>query len=72
MKSGKNYTQHSALTNFLDIPDYGISRVIVFSNERKIYEKKGVTYLPIYYCMFLTDNYENSDVILPELEPISN
>ena len=47
----------------LDTPEYGISRVIVFSNERKIYEKKGVTYLPIYYCMFLNDNYENSDVI---------
>ena len=72
VKSGKDYTQHSALTNFLDTPDYGISRAIVFSNERKIYEKKGVTYLPIYYCMFLNDNYENSDVILPELEPLSN
>ena len=68
VKSGKDYTQHSALTNFLATPDYGISRAIVFSNERKVYEKKGVTYLPIYYCMFINDNNSGGDVLLPELE----
>ena len=68
VKSGKDYTQHSALTNFLATPDYGISRAIVFSNERKVYKKKGVTYLPIYYCMFINDNNSGGDVLLPELE----
>lgn len=70
IKSGKDYTEHSALTKFLETPDYGIDRAIVFSNEREIFMKKGVTYLPIYYCMFLQNDHRCESVILPELEPI--
>lgn len=70
IKSGKDYTEHSALTKFLEIPEYGIDRAFVFSNERKIFQKKGVTYLPIYYCMFLNNEQQEGDVILPELEVI--
>ena len=70
IKSGKDYTEHSALTKFLETPDYGINRAIVFSNEREIFMKKGVTYLPIYYCMFLQNDHRCESVILPELEPI--
>lgn len=70
IKSGKDYTEHSALTKFLETPDYGINRAIVFSNEREIFMKKGVTYLPIYYCMFLRNDHRGESVILPELEPI--
>ena len=70
IKSGKDYTEHSALTNFLETPDYGINRAIVFSNEREIFTKKGVTYLPIYYCMFLYNEHRDEPVILPELEII--
>ena len=70
IKSGKDYTEHSALTNFLETPDYGISRAIVFSNEREIITKKGVTYLPIYYCMFLQNGHCGEAVILPELESV--
>ncbi len=69
IKSGKDYTEHSALSNFLATPDYGIDRAVVFSNERQISERKGVTYLPIYYCMFLYSHREGP-VILPELESI--
>ena len=69
IKSGKDYTEHSALTKFLDTPEYGIGRAVVFSNERIIFQKKGVTYLPIYYCMFLHNEASDTDaVILPELE----
>ena len=68
IKSGKDYTAHSALTKFLETPDYGINHAIVFSNERKIFNKKGVTYLPIYYCMFLHNEQRDKQVILPELE----
>lgn len=68
IKSGKDYTEHSALTKFLETPDYGINRAIVFSNERKVFKKKGVTYLPIYYCMFLHREHREESVILPELE----
>lgn len=70
IKSGKDYTAHSALTKFLDTPDYGIDRAIVFSNEREVSKKKGVTYLPIYYCMFLQDRNNEESIILPELESV--
>ena len=71
IKSGKDHTGHSALTKFIETPDYGIGRAIVFSNEREIYKKKGVTYMPIYYCMFLQKEVTDSDaVILPELETV--
>lgn len=68
IKSGKDYTEHSALTKFLETPEYGIGRAIVFSNEQQVYKKKGVTYMPIYYCMFLQNTSDNDTIILPELE----
>lgn len=68
IKSGKDYTEHSALTKFLDTPEYGITRAIVFSNERQVYRKNGVTYMPVYYCMFLQKNAPDDAVILPALE----
>lgn len=68
VKSGKDYTEHSALTKFLNTPDYGIDRAIVFSNERQVFMKRGVTYLPVYYCMFLQNGQTDQPVILPELE----
>ncbi len=67
---GKDYTSHSALTKFLATPDYGINRAIVFSNERKVYKKNGVTYLTIYYCMFLNNDRRTRPQILPEPNPI--
>ncbi len=70
VKSGKDYTEHSALSKFLDTPEYGIDRAIVFSNEREIYKKKGVTYLPIYYSMFLQNERHDEPVILPALEKV--
>ena len=69
VKSGKDYTEHSALNKFLQTPDYGIDRAIVFSNERQVKHKNGVVYMPVYYCMFL--QYQPIDeglVVLPELE----
>lgn len=70
IKSGKDYTEHSALTKFLETPEYGIDRAIVFSNEQQVYKKKGVTYMPIYYCMFLQNSSDNDAIILPELESV--
>ena len=70
IKSGKDYTEHSALSKFLENPDYGINRAFVFSNEREIFKKKGATYLPIYYSMFLYNEHREEPVILPELEII--
>ena len=70
IKSGKDYTEHSALSKFIETTEYGIHRAIVFSNEREIFKKKGATYLPIYYCMFLHHEHREEPVILPELEVI--
>ncbi len=54
VKSGKDYTVHSALTRFLSVKDYGIDRGIVFSNTREVNTgPKGIVYMPVYYVMFL-------------------
>lgn len=54
VKSGKDYYIHSALNCFLQNKDYNISKAIVLSNERRIYtDENGITYLPIYFVMFL-------------------
>ncbi len=52
VKSGKDYTVHSALDKFLSNADYNIKRAYVLSNEQKVYVKNGITYIPIYYVMF--------------------
>ena len=70
IKSGKDYTEHSALTKFLETSDYGITRAIVFSNERLVYEERGITYMPVYYCMFFENLAPDEAVILPELEAV--
>ena len=70
IKSGKDYTEHSALSKFVATPEYGIGRAIVFSNERSVYKKKGVTYMPVYYCMFLQNHSGGDSVILPELDAL--
>ena len=67
VKSGKDYTEHSALSNFLKEKEYHIHQAIVFSNEQKVYQEQGILYMPIYYAMFLRQ-YPSNDVILPELE----
>lgn len=65
VKSGKDYRIHSALDNFLATPDYGIRRAIVLSNEREVTTQKGVTYMPIYYVMFLDVDNGAQEVLLP-------
>lgn len=53
VKSGKDYTIHSALNRFLGVANYNINSAIVFSNERRAYSEGGIRYLPIYDVMFL-------------------
>lgn len=52
IKSGKDYTVHSALNNFVNNEDYHIKKAFVLSNERTVKTKGKITYLPIYYVMF--------------------
>lgn len=53
IKSGKDYQIHSALNKFTLNKDYNIKKAYVFSNEREIKQKDKITYLPIYYIMFI-------------------
>lgn len=53
IKSGKDYKIHSVLNHFISNPDYHIKNAYVFSNEREVQKKGMITYLPIYYMMFV-------------------
>ena len=53
VKSGKDYTVHSALNTFVSNEDYHVKKAIVLSNEREITTKNKITYLPIYDIMFI-------------------
>lgn len=52
VKSGKDYTIHSALDKFLANDAYNIKKAYVLSNEQRVYIENGITYIPIYYIMF--------------------
>jgi uncharacterized protein len=68
VKSGKDYTVHSALNKFLSTPDYHISDAVVLYNGRCVYKERGITYMPIYYCMFFTNQVtDEKDCIIPEV-----
>ena len=52
VKSGKDYTVHSALNTFVKNEDYHIKKAFVLSNSRAITTNGKITYLPIYFIMF--------------------
>ncbi len=51
VKSGKDFTSHKALDRFLADKEYNIQSGIVLDNEREVYTKGNITYMPIYYVM---------------------
>lgn len=60
VKSGKDYTVHSALNTFVQNEDYHIKKAFVVSNERTVTQKGKITYIPIYYIMFFGAASTNS------------
>lgn len=56
VKSGKDYTVHSALNAFVQNEDYHIKKAFVLSNKREVSSKGKITYIPIYYIMFFSAN----------------
>ena len=59
VKSGKDYTVHSALNTFVQNEDYHIKKAFVVSNERKVMQKGKIIYI---LCIFnklcaITPNY---------------
>ena len=53
VKSGKDYTIHSALNTFVSNEDYHTKRAFVLSNERLVRQKGKIVYVPVYYVMFV-------------------
>ena len=64
VKSGKDYTIHSALDKFLTIPEYNIQRAYVLSNEQKVYTDNDITYMPIYNIMFFENKASDEETLL--------
>lgn len=60
VKSGKDYTVHSALTAFVQNEDYHIKKAFVISNAREITTNGKITYIPVYYIMFFQNTTEDS------------
>lgn len=65
VKSGKDYTIHSAMNNCLANPEYQMQEGIVFANCN-VSQKDKVIYLPIYMIMFLQKNTEQ--IVLEKIE----
>ena len=63
VKSGKDYTVHSALNTFVKNEDYNIQKAYVLSNAREVVKKEKIIYMPIYYIMFF-ENVPKSNMIL--------
>lgn len=61
VKSGKDYSVHSALDNLLKNSDYHILSGTVVSNEREVYQEGNVTYMPVYFVMFMEDDIPVED-----------
>lgn len=53
VKSGKDYTIHSALNGFVNNEEYHIQKAYVLSNDRIVKSKGKITYMPIYFIMFI-------------------
>ena len=53
VKSGKDYRVHSALTHFISTPEYRVTEGMFLSNHPTVTQEQGVTYMPIYFMMFL-------------------
>ncbi len=54
VKSGKDYTVHAAMSRLVSNEDYHIDKGYVLSNYREVSSKGSVTYMPVYYVMFIT------------------
>lgn len=63
VKSGKDYTVHSALNSFVQNEDYHIKKAYVVSNERTVQQNGKIIYIPIYYIMFFNADTGNEKMI---------
>lgn len=64
VKSGKDYTVHSALNTLVSNEDYHIQKAYVLSNEREIRSRGKITYLPVYFIMFFQNTPSDARALL--------
>ena len=64
VKSGKDYDTHASLDTFVETPDYNIAQAFVFSNERAVTRQGKITYLPVYFAMFLRPSTPPKQILL--------
>lgn len=64
VKSGKDYTVHSALNAFVRNEDYHIKKAYVLSNERTVLHDGKITYLPIYDVMFFRNGQGGQELTI--------
>ncbi len=64
VKSGKDYTVHSAISKVVENDEYEVEKAYIFANCDVSKEGKFI-YIPVYMCAFVND-----DVDLPVLSPI--
>ena len=62
VKSGKDYSIHSALNNLVSNDAYNIQKAYILSNERLVKQKGKIIYLPIYYVMFIGNAFKEEDL----------
>lgn len=62
VKSGKDYSIHSALNNLVSNDAYNIQKAYVLSNERLVKQKGKIIYLPIYYIMFIGNAFKEDNL----------
>ena len=64
VKSGRDYTIHSALSNFTSNEEYNIDHAYVLYSGREIKQKNKIIYLPIYFVMFIKKNNFSEEELL--------
>ena len=66
VKSGRDYMIHSSLTNFSENKDYEIKKAYVLSNSGVVKKKGIITYIPIYWTMFIhSQPFSEEELIIP-------
>ena len=64
VKSGKDYVQHKALANIMDVREYDLREALVLCNSNVKVEGK-VIYIPVYMAMFIENRQLPPDLYYP-------
>ena len=57
VKSGKNYYTYNAMSKLMNVENYNIKKGYILNNNREIKENNKKIKMPIYYAMFIGENF---------------